>query len=83
MNNQVVDMSWEVKLLVDSEIDLSTRNGNTRVFINRRLSNVNSGLVNKIVINREHSSTWLIVGKLGQGVSVCVSSCLISFKILF
>ena len=55
-------------MLVDSEIDLSTRNGNTRVFIYRRYHNVNSGLVNKIVINREHSSTWLIVGKLGQGM---------------
>ena len=58
-------------MLVDSEIDLSTRNGNTKVFINIRLSNVNSGLVNKIVINTEHSSRWLIVGKLGQGVRCC------------
>ena len=33
--------------------------------------NVNSGLVNKIVINREHSSTWLIVGKLGQCMRCC------------
>jgi hypothetical protein len=33
--------------------------------------NVNSGLVNKIVINREHSSTWLVVGKLGQGMRCC------------
>jgi hypothetical protein len=28
-------------------------------------------LINKAVVNREHLSTWLIVGKLGQGMRCC------------
>ena len=42
-------------ILVDSEIDLSTRNGKTTGFVNKTLSTV----------------TRLIVGKLGQGMRCC------------
>ena len=57
-----------VGILVDGEIDLSTRNGNVRVFINSRYLKSNPVLINKTVINRDHLSTWLIVGKIGQGM---------------
>ena len=44
-------------MLVDGEIDVSTRNGNARVFIDSRYLNLvtlsNPVLINKTVINRD------------------------------
>ena len=53
-------------LLVVSEIDSSIRNGNTRWFINKTLSTETT--YQQDVINRDRLSTWLMVGKLGQGM---------------
>ena len=59
-------------MLVDIEIDLSTRNGNTRVFITVILTLSSPVIINtETVINRDRLSTWLIVGKLGQGMRCC------------
>jgi hypothetical protein len=56
-------------MLVDGEIGLSARNGNVRMFVNSRFYNVlHSELINMTVINRERLSTWLMVGKLEQGM---------------
>ena len=49
---------------VDSEIDLSTTNGNARVFINR------DGY-HQDFINSDRLSARLKVGKLGQGKRCC------------
>jgi hypothetical protein len=52
----------QIGILVDSEHDLSTRNGKTRVFINKTLSK--ETVYQQDVINRNRLSTRLIVGKL-------------------
>ena len=63
-------LSLELGLLVDSEIDVSTINGNAKVFINKITISINRYLTlsNPVLINRDRLSTWLIVGKLGQGM---------------
>jgi hypothetical protein len=38
----------------------------------RHLKTSNLVLINKTVIHRGHSSTWLIVGKQGQGMRFCM-----------
>jgi hypothetical protein len=53
-------------LLVDSEIVLSTRYGETMVFINKTLSTETS--YQQDLINRDLLSTRLIVGKVGPGM---------------
>jgi hypothetical protein len=57
-----------VGMLVDSVIDLSTRNG----VYQQSLSTLSNQVgINKTIINRDRLSTWLIVGKLGQGMRCC------------
>ena len=51
-------------ILVDSQIDFSTRNGKAKVFMNKTLSIETT--YQKDVINRDRLSTRLIVGKLGH-----------------
>ena len=54
-------------VLVDIEIDLSTRNGDVRVFINSRSLKVtisNPVLINKTVITTDRLSTLLIDSRL-------------------
>ena len=61
-----------VGILVDSKIDLSTRNVYARVFITSGYLNViKSDTYQQDVINTDHLSTWLMVGKLGQGMRCC------------
>ncbi len=57
---------YEVGILVDSEIVLSTRYGKTRVFINKTLSTETA--YQQDLINRDLLSTRLIVGKVGPGM---------------
>jgi hypothetical protein len=64
-------------LLVDSEIDLSTRNVKARVFVNKTLSTETA--YQQDVINRDRLSTRLIVGKLGQGMRCCKVSVLLMY----
>ncbi len=68
LTNSVVHqfLSQMLGIFVDSEIYLSTRNGNTRVFINKTSSTETT--YQQDVINRDHLSPWLIVGKIGQGM---------------
>jgi hypothetical protein len=53
-------------ILVDSEIVLSTRHGQTRVFINQTLSTQTT--YQQDLINRDLLSTRSIVGKVGPGM---------------
>ena len=57
---------YEVGILVDSEIVISTRYGKTRVFINKTLST--ETVYQQDLINRDLLSTSLIVGKVGPGM---------------
>ncbi len=59
-------LQTRVRILVDSEIVLSTRYGKTRVFINKTLSTQTA--YQQDLINRDLLSTRLIVGKVGPGM---------------
>ena len=56
----------DLRILVDSEIVLSTRYGKTRVFINKTL--LTETTYQQDLNNRDLLSTSLIVGKLGPGM---------------
>ena len=55
-----------IGILVDSEIVLSTRYAQTRVFINKTLSTETA--YQQDLVNRDLLSKSLIVGKLGPGM---------------
>ncbi len=65
-------LSLTVGILVDSEIDLSTRYGEARVFINKTLST--ETCYRQDLINTDHLSTRFVVSKLGQGMRCCKCS---------
>ena len=66
----------DIGLLVDSDIDLSTRHGITRVLVNKTLSTFTTETTyQQDVINRDRLSTWLTVGKLVQTDMRCVRTC--------
>ena len=60
---------FEIVLLVDSEIVLSTRYGKTRVFINKTLSTETT--YQQDLMHRDLLSTRFDTWKLGQGMRCC------------
>ena len=62
---------FKVGILVDSEIDLSTRYCKTRMFINNLRPYQQRPVINKTLSTETTYQQGLIVGKLGEGMRYC------------